>query len=250
MFDLTGKTAIVTGASKGIGKAIAYGFGKAGANVVISSRNQQNLDEVVAEFAKEGIKAIAVAAHASNKSDSEHLISQTISTFGSIDILVNNAAANPHFGGLETMEDWAYQKIMDVNVKGPFELAKLALPEMKKRNSGSIINISSVEGLTPSHGLGIYSVSKAALIMLTKSMAKEWGQFGVRANAICPGIIQTKFSEALWSNAAQTKEMLSKVSIKRVGQPHDLAGLAVFLASDASSYSTGGIFTVDGGYLI
>lgn len=250
MTMLNNKTAIITGASKGIGKAIAHSLGKDGANVVISSRDQAALDEVAAEFRKEGISVLPVAAHVGKVDDLKILVDKTLEKFNGIDIIVNNAAVNPHFGPLEDLDEKAYQKIMDVNLKAPLDLARLALPSMIKSGQGSIINISSVEGSTPSPGLGMYSVSKAGLNMLTKTMAIEWGKYNIRANAICPGLIQTKFSEALWTNDHIMKSMMHKIPLKRIGQPDEIAGLALFLASDAGSYCTGSLFTVDGGYLI
>lgn len=250
MTGLNNKTAIITGASKGIGKAIAHSFGKAGASVVISSRDQQALNEVAEEFIKEGINVLPVAAHVGKSDDLKLLVDKTIDKYGNVDIIVNNAAVNPHFGPLEDIDDKAYQKIMDINLKAPLELAKLCLPSMIKSGQGSIINISSVESSTPSPGLGMYSVSKAALNMLTKAMATEWGKHNIRANAICPGLIQTKFSEALWTNDHIMKSMMHKIPLKRIGQPEEIAGLALFLASDAGSYCTGSLFTADGGYLV
>lgn len=248
--NLEGKTAIITGGSKGIGQAIAYVLGKAGARIVVSSRKQEAVDIVAGQFREEGIEATAIAANAGKETDIENLAAQTLATYGSIDILVNNAAANPVFGPLEQTEMWAYDKIMDVNVKGPFQLAKYALPAMRQAGGGSIINISSIGGLTPEPQLGIYSVSKAALISLTKVMAKEWGSHGIRANVICPGLIKTKFSEALWNNEQILKYMMAQLPIARVGTPEEIAYLALFLASDAAGYCTGSVFTADGGYTI
>ncbi len=250
MFDLTEKVAIITGASKGIGKAISYALGKQGAKVIISSRDQSSLNKVREEFEGEGISCLAIAAHVGNKGDIANLVDKTIDKFGTVDILVNNAAINPHFGPLEMLDEKAYQKIMDINLKAPLELAKLVLPFMKEKGAGSIINISSVEGTAPSPGLGKYSVSKAALNMLTKSMATEWGKYNIRANAICPGLIQTKFSEALWSNEHIMKSFMHKIPLQRIGQPQEIAGLAVFLCSEAGGYCTGSLFTADGGYLV
>lgn len=246
-FKLNGKTAIITGASKGIGKAIAHALADAGANVVVSSRKQEGVEAAAADI---GQGALAVAANAGNTEDLKRLADRTIEEFGGIDIVVNNAAANPVFGPVEETEAWAYDKIMEVNVKGPFELCKLALPSMKERGGGAILNISSVGGLSPEHQLGIYSVSKAALISLTKVMAREWGQYGVRANAICPGLIKTKFSQALWSNEKILKYTLAQLPLPRIGTVEEVAGLALFLASPASAYCTGGVYTADGGYTI
>ncbi len=247
---LQNKVALITGASKGIGKAIAYALGKEGAKVIISSRGQETLDEVVKEFAAEGIEALAIAANAGKEEDLTLLVEKSIAAFGRIDILVNNAATNPVFGPIELCDEKAFDKIMAVNVKGPFMLSKLVLPYFQQNGTGSIINISSVEGKKPSQGLGIYSVSKTALIQLTKSMALEWGKYNVRVNAICPGLIQTKFSEALWSNEKILKHALSGVPLGRIGQPEEMAGLVVLLASDKGSYITGSIIDADGGYLI
>jgi len=246
-FKLEGKTAIITGASKGIGKAIAQALADAGAKVVVSSRKQEAVEVVAAEI---GEQALAVAANAGSTEDLQHLVDQTLDQFGGIDIVVNNAAANPVFGPVEDTEAWAYDKIMEVNVKGPFELCKLALPIMKERGGGAILNISSVGGLSPEHQLGRYSVGKAALRSLTKVMAREWGQHGVRANAICPGLIKTKFSQALWSNEKILKYTLAQLPLPRIGTVEEVAGLALFLASPASAYCTGGVYTADGGYTI
>ncbi len=248
--QLTGKTAVITGASKGIGEAIAEALGQAGARVIVSSRKQEAVETVAERFRAGGIDAVAVAANVGQTEDLEALVRQSIEAYGGIDILVNNAAANPVFGPVENTEPWAFQKIMDVNVKGPFELAKLALPSMRARGGGAIVNISSIGGLSPEPQLGIYSVSKAALISLTKVLAKEWGAYGIRVNAICPGLIKTKFSEALWSNEHIVKYMTAQLPIPRVGTVEEIAGLALLLAAPAASYCTGAVFTADGGYTI
>ena len=247
---LQGKVALITGASKGIGKAVAHALGKEGAKVILVSRNQEALDEVAKEFEADGIVSLAIAANTGKEEDLALLVEKVVSAFGRIDILVNNAASNPVFGPIEMTDEKAFEKIMDVNVKGPFILSKLVLPYLQKNGGGSIINISSVEGKRPSKGLGVYSVSKSALIQLTKSMALEWGQYNVRVNAICPGLIQTKFSEALWANEKILKHVLAGVPLGRVGQPEEMAGLVVLLASEKGSYITGSIIDADGGYLI
>lgn len=249
-FNLTGKVAVITGASKGIGEAMAVAFAQCGAKVVVSSRKQEAVDEVAKAINDAGGTAIGIAAHAGNMQDLKTLTDKTIEAFGRFDILVNNAATNPVFGPVINTNEEAFDKIMDVNVKAPFELSKLALPHMKKNGGGSIINISSIGGMKPEPFLGIYSVSKAALISLTKVMAKEWGGVGVRANVICPGLIKTKFSEALWSNEPIVNKMLKELPLPRIGTSDEIAGLALFLASDASSYCTGGVYTADGGYTI
>jgi dehydrogenase/reductase SDR family protein 4 len=248
-FDLTDKVAIVTGASKGIGKAIAHALGEHGAKVVVSSRDQEACEAVAVELGSAGIEARGIAAHMGEPENIQQLVDHTIEEFGGVDILVNNAATNPVFGPLLHSDALVFDKIMGVNVKGPFELARRVQPSMLERGGGSVINISSVGGVSPEHLLGLYSVSKAALISLTKVMAKEWGSAGIRANAICPGLIKTKFSKALWSNEAILKTVNERLPLGRMGSPEEVAGLAVFLASDASSYCTGGVFTADGGYL-
>lgn len=249
-FDLSGKVAIITGASKGIGQAIARGFAELGAKVIVSSRKQEAVDAVAAEFAKDGLEAMGIACHVGDEDQLKNLVSQTINTYGGIDILVNNAATNPVFGPLEQMDGAIFDKVMNVNVRACMLLANLCKPSMVERGGGSVINIASVEGLKPSPMMSIYSVSKAALVMLTQSQAREWGREGIRSNAICPGLIQTKFSSALWQNDAILKHFVEQLPLGRMAQPEEMVGLAIFLASGASSYSTGGVYTADGGYMI
>ncbi len=248
-FDLTGKVAIVTGSSKGIGKAIAKAFAQQGAHVVISSRKQEAVDAVVEEFTAEGLSVIGVPCHVGEEAQIANLVAQTIAKWDRLDIVVNNAAANPIFGPIQNADSPAFDKIMQVNVKGPWLLCKEAFPHLKS-SQGNVINISSIEGVTPGQGMGLYSVSKAALIQLTNSMAREWGPLGIRANTILPGLIKTKFSQALFVNDQILKTVLGKQALSKVGEPDDIAGLAVFLASDAAAFCTGESFTADGGYTI
>jgi len=250
LFNLSGKVAVVTGASKGIGEAIAEFYGTAGAHVIVSSRKLDAVNQVADSINKKGGVAKAIACHMGDAADIERLVDETIAAYGTIDIIVNNAAANPAFGPVVETDGSVFDKIMNVNVKGPFELAKKAYPFMKQKKAGSIINISSIGGLRPEAGLGIYSVSKAALISLTKVMAKEWGEDNIRANVICPGLIKTKFSEALWSNDKIMHTMMKMLPIKRVGTPEEIAALALYLAADESAYCTGSVFTADGGFTI
>lgn len=249
-FNLGNKVALVTGASKGIGEAIAFTLATHGASVVINSRKQEELDKVAERITAAGGKCMALSGNTSDEAAVKTLIDKTVGKFGGIDILVNNAASNPVFGPVVQTESWAYDKIMNVNVKAPFELSKLAYPYLKQRGGGSVINISSIAGDTPDPGLGIYSVSKAALNMLTKVMAKEWGPDNIRVNAICPGLIKTKFSQALWQDENILKRFMKMVPMGRMGTVDEIANLAVYLASDASGYCTGTLFYADGGTTI
>ncbi|MEQ8688503.1 MAG: glucose 1-dehydrogenase [Imperialibacter sp.] len=249
-FRLDGKVAVITGASKGIGEAMALALGQAGAKVVVSSRKQEAVNEVAEKLKAEGIEAIGVAANAGDKADLKNLLAATEKAFGGVDIIINNAATNPVFGPVVQTDEAAFDKIMQVNVKGPFMLSKLAFPIMKQRGGGSIINISSIEGLSPEPFMGMYAVSKAALISLTKVFARECGAAGIRANVICPGLIQTRFSQGLWANEAILNKIVKELPIARIGQTDEMAGLALYLASEASSYTTGGVFVADGGYTI
>lgn len=247
--SLEGRVAVVTGASKGIGRAIAQDLAKAGASVVVSSRKQDAVDEVATALRAKGGDAFAIAAHVGKDEDRRRLVQATLDRYGRVDVLVNNAAINPVFGPLLAVEDKAFDKIMEVNLKAPFELGKLCQPHMAKGQKGSIINISSIGGISPEPLLGIYSVSKAALISLTKVMAKEWGP-DIRANAVCPGLVKTKFAEALWTNEDILEQAVGHQPIPRAAEPEEVSGLCAFLASDAASYCTGSVYMVDGGHCL
>jgi NAD(P)-dependent dehydrogenase (short-subunit alcohol dehydrogenase family) len=247
-FRLDGKVALITGASKGIGAAMARGLAESGARVVVSSRKQAAVDAVAQTLRDDGLDAIGLAANMGKLEDIHALVEQTVSLCGGIDIIINNAAANPVYGPLQDTDTGAFDKIVDVNLKGPFELCKAAYPILKQRGGGSIIHLSSIGGLRPETGIGIYSVSKAAIINLTRAMAQDWGADNIRVNAICPGLIKTRFSEALWSDPATQQRFVEQIPLGRLGEPEDLAGLAVYLASAAAAYCSGGIYMVDGGY--
>jgi dehydrogenase/reductase SDR family member 4 len=249
-FNLANKVALITGASKGIGEAIAMTYAAHGAKVVINSRKQEELDKVAEKIKAAGGDCIGMAANTGDAVALKLLVEKAVEKYGGLDIVVNNAASNPAFGPVVQTEVWAYDKIMDVNVKAPFELAKLAYPYLKQRGGGSVINMSSIAGDTPDPGLGIYSVSKAALNMLTKVMAKEWGPDNIRVNAICPGLIKTKFSQALWQDENILRKFMKMVPMGRMGTVDEIAALALFLASDASGYCTGTLFFADGGTTI
>lgn len=249
LFELAGKVAIVTGASKGIGLSIARGLAEYGAKVVISSRSQESLDVVAKELSVDGLKVFPFACHVGDENQRKDLVKKTIDIYGRIDILVNNAAINPVHDSIEKMSSEVYDKILNVNLKAAFDLSNLCFPYLKKGKQGAIINIASVEGLKPSFGLGLYSITKAALIMLTQVQAKEWGKYGIRSNAICPGLIKTKFSSALWQNEKLKKQIEKHLPAGRVAEPIEMSGLAVYLSSSAGSYTTGGIYTADGGHM-
>lgn len=249
-FDLDGKVAIITGSSKGIGKAMAVTLAEAGAKVVISSRKQDAVDEVAAALRAKGLEAVGIACHVGDASQRQELVTKTVEAYGRIDILINNAAINPTYGPVEDAPEEAFDKIMNVNVKAVWHLSNLCLPHLQENGGGSVINISSVEGLHPGFGLGLYSMSKAAVLMLTKNQAKEWGKHGIRANVICPGLVKTKLSAALWQNEKLLKQLENHLPLGRMAMPEEMTGLALLLASEAGSYMTGGVYTADGGYLI
>ncbi|MEM1328559.1 MAG: glucose 1-dehydrogenase [Bacteroidota bacterium] len=248
-FDLTDKVAIVTGASKGIGEQMARGLAEFGAKVVVSSRKQVAVDEVAAKFQADGLEAVGIACHVGEAAQRQALIDQTIEKYGRLDVLINNAATNPYFGPIDKMTPEVYQKTMQINLDAAMYMSNLAYDIMKRQNSGSIIHISSIEGLHASAGFAAYNLSKAALVMLAKNQAAEWGSDGVRVNVICPGLVQTKLSQMLWKNEAVLKQVEKKIPLQRMAQPPEMAGLAVFLASDASSYMTGATLVNDGGLL-
>ena len=250
LFDLTGKVAVITGASRGIGAAIAHAYARAGASVVLASRKQADLDEVAAEITAEGGRALPIAAHTGSDEAVCALVAQATEAFGGVDIVVNNAATNPHFGPVMTAEEGHWDKILDVNVKGYFRVAKACLPAMQARGGGKIINLASVAGLAPQPGMGVYCVSKAAVIMLTQVLAAELAPHNIQVNAIAPGFIKTKFSQALWDNPALYAGITKLIPQGRMAEPEELTGMALYLATAASSFTTGGIFTIDGGQMV
>jgi len=245
MNSLKGKVAIVTGASRGIGRSIAEVFVREGAQVVICGRKQDTLDQVAKE-----IGAKAVVCHVGKTSDIEALVATTTREFGRIDILVNNAATNIAQGPCLEMDEGQFDKMVEINLKSTFRLMKLIAPGMCERGAGSIINIASIAGLRPQYHSLLYSMTKAALIMMTQSYAVELGPKGVRVNAIAPGLIQTVLSEYFWKDDKLRDKQLGAQPVKHLGQPIEIAEIALTLASDQSSYMTGQTLVVDGGYLL
>jgi NAD(P)-dependent dehydrogenase (short-subunit alcohol dehydrogenase family) len=246
-FSLDGKVALITGASRGIGRAIALRFAEAGARVVVSSRKLEAVQVVADEIQAAGGKALAVQAHVGRPEEVGALVSRAIETYGRLDVAVNNAATNPHFGPLLTADEGQWDKILDTNAKGVFRVCQAVVPHMEAQGGGKIINMASVAGLRPSLGMGIYGISKAAIIMLTQVLAMELGQANIQVNAIAPGIIKTRFSQVLWQTPSIADPVLARLPLSRFGEPEDVAGLALYLASPASDYVTGGVFLVDGG---
>ena len=247
IFDLSGRVAIVTGASRGIGKSIAEAFAQAGAKVVLASRKQDALDEVADAIGAGGGEAIGIAAHNGDKDALKALVDRTLDHCGTVDILVNNAATNPHFGATLEAADSYWQKTIEVNLMGNVWLSQAAVKVMRENGSGKIINVASIVGLTPGRYQGIYSVTKAGVISLTKTLAVELGADNIQVNAIAPGLVQTKFAQALWGNPELLDHVLAQTPAGRIGQPADISGIALYLASSASDFTTGAVFVVDGG---
>lgn len=250
MFDLTGKVAIVTGGSRGIGEAIAMAFAEFGAKVVLSSRKLEGLNAVKEKIEAAGGEAICIPAHMGKLDSLKSVVDGAMEAYGTIDILVNNAATNPVFGPLMQSNEGAWDKIMDVNLKGIFFLTMMVGKIMLEKGKGSIINISSEAAVKPTPMLGMYSISKAGLDMVTKAFALEWGSQGIRVNGIAPGLVKTHFSQALWASEEILQIATGRTPLGRMAQPEEMAGLAVYLASDAASYITGVTILADGGGLL
>jgi dehydrogenase/reductase SDR family protein 4 len=245
--QLDGKVAVITGGSRGIGKAIAEVFAREGATAVICSRKQESVDAVAKEL---GSRVVPIACHVGKPAELSRLVDNVSTQFGRIDILVNNAATNVAQGPCLSIDDGQFDKMIDVNLKSAFRLIRLVAPGMCDRGSGSIINIASISGLRPQFEGMLYSTTKAALIMMTQSYALELGPRGVRVNAIAPGLIQTVLSEYYWKDEARLADTLSRQPIKHLGQPSEIAEIALMLAGDRASYLTGQVITVDGGSTI
>ncbi len=248
MFALHDRVAIVTGASRGIGEAVAEALASAGAAVVLTSRKLENVGPVAEKINASGGRALALAAHAGQAAAAAEVVDAALAQFGRIDILVNNAGTNPHFGPILTAEESHWDKIFEVNVKGYFLMAKAVVPVMRRQGRGKIINMASIAGINPGPMMGVYSTSKAAVIMLTKALAAELGPAHIQVNAVAPGFIQTKFSAALWGNPALRGLLERATPEGRIARPEEVAGAVLYLAADASSFTTGSVLVVDGGY--
>jgi NAD(P)-dependent dehydrogenase (short-subunit alcohol dehydrogenase family) len=250
MFDLTGQVAVVTGSTKGIGRAIAEELARAGSKVVISSRKADACEEVTAAIVKEGHAAIAIPCHIGRRADCEALIAKTREKWGKIDTLICNAAINPYYGPMTGLADEVFSKVMETNVRSNLWLANLVQPEMAARRDGSIIIVSSIGGLKGTEILGIYAISKAADIQLARNLAVEWGPQNIRVNCIAPGLVRTDFARALWEDPELRKGSEDRTALRRLGEPEDIAGAAVFLASRAGRWITGQTIVIDGGRTI
>ncbi|MEO0423455.1 MAG: glucose 1-dehydrogenase [Pseudomonadota bacterium] len=249
IFDLSGRTALVTGSTRGIGKSIARQLALAGARVAISSRDASSCEATAAEIAEiAGDSAVVgIPCNVAHPGELDRLVAQTEERLGQIDIAVGNAGANPHFGSLLDVPDEAVQKIFDVNVTANLKLAKLVVPKMKEAGWGRIILNASNTALVGQLGLGAYSVSKAAVIQLARSLAREFGSAGITANAIAPGLVPTEFSRALWEDPRMNERYVKATMLKRTGTPDEIGGVCVFLASEAGAYVTGQTIVIDGG---
>jgi NAD(P)-dependent dehydrogenase (short-subunit alcohol dehydrogenase family) len=250
MFDLEGRVALVTGASRGIGESIAKAYAERGARVIVSSRKQDGCEAVAAAIVAAGGDAVPMACHIGDMEALERLFAWIGERYGRLDVLVNNAATNPYYGHVLDTDLGAFQKTVDVNIRGYFFASVLGGRLMRAGGGGSIVNIASVNAIRPGPLQGIYSVTKGAVLNMTKAFARECGPEGIRCNAILPGLIRTRFAGALISDEQQLQHYVGNNPLRRVGEPRDIAGAAVFLASDASSYVTGEFLVVDGGFLI
>ena len=246
-FDLTGKVAVVTGSSRGIGRASAELLAKLGAKVVVSSRKADACEAVAEGIRKDGGDAHVIACNIARRNEVEALIAGSTRHYGKIDILVCNAAVNPYYGPLLDITDEAFDKIMGSNVKSNIWLCSLAIPQMAERGGGSVVIISSIGGLRGSTVIGAYGISKAADFALCRSLAGEWGPKGVRVNAIAPGLVKTDFARALWEDEANLKRRTATTPLRRIGEPHEIAGAVAYLGSDASTFMTGQTIVIDGG---
>jgi len=246
-FDLTGKVAIVTGATRGIGRSIAEHLAAAGARVVVSSRTAQACDDVAESIRASGGQAMGIAANISKKPEIEALVRRCLASWGRVDVLVANAATNPYYGPMAGASDEVFDKVMRNNVQSNLWLANLVLPGMAERKDGAVIFVGSIGGFRARASLGIYGMSKAAEMQMARCMALEWGRHNIRINCIAPGLIRTDFSRAIWENPKLLGEREALLPLGRIGEPDDIGGIALLLASRAGAFITGQVITADGG---
>lgn len=250
LFDLSGKVALITGSSRGIGRAIAEAMAEAGAKVAISGRKAESCEAAAKEMTARGHSVLAVPGNVSAKDDLQRLVDTTMKTWGRIDILVCNAGINPAYGPLASVSDAAFDKIMGTNVRSTFWLCNMVIPQMAERRDGAVILMASIAGLRGNSVIGTYGISKAAEMQLARNLALEWGPQNIRVNAIAPGIVKTEFARALWEDQERLKRVEAMAPLRRIGEPREIAGIAVFLASPAGSFVTGQTIVADGGVTI
>jgi len=246
-FSLEGKVAIVTGASRGIGESIAHTYAQAGAKVALVSRKLDGVTAVADTIRGAGGDALPVAAHMGDHAAVKAMVDTVIQTYGGVDIVVNNAGTNPHFGKLLTADESLWDKTLDVNLRGHFRLIQAAVPSMIERGGGKVINVASIAGITPNPGVGLYGITKAAVIMMTKVLAVELAEHNIQVNAIAPGFVKTKFSQAIWDNEEVNAKIIANTPAGRIASVEELEGLSLYLASPASSFLTGQVIVIDGG---
>lgn len=250
LFDLSGKVALITGSSRGIGRAIAEHMARHGATVIVSSRTQSECDEVAGTINRDGGHALAIAADVGKRDQLEHLVSECIKRCDRIDVLVCNAATNTHFGPLAKATDEAFDKIMSVNVRSVWQLCNMVIPQMAERRDGAVIITSSIAAVMGNPVIGLYGIAKSAVNALVRNLATEWGPSNVRVNAIAPGLVKTEFARALWSDEKLRAAREAATPLRRIGDPDDIAGIAVMFASRAGAFTTGQVLIADGGVTI
>jgi NAD(P)-dependent dehydrogenase (short-subunit alcohol dehydrogenase family) len=247
LFDLSGKVALITGSTRGIGKAIAVEMAKHGARVTVSSRKAEACQEVAAEIAAAGGEALPFACNVGRKAELQALVDETLARWGRIDVLVCNAAINPYYGPAAGITDEAFDKVMNTNVRSNFWLCNMVLPQMAERRDGAVIIVASVAGVSGNGKIGVYGISKAADMQLARNLAVEWGPHNIRVNCLAPGVVRTDFARALWSNEKLYNQLIRQYPLRRIGEPEDIAGAAVFFASAAGRFVTGQTLVMDGG---